>query len=478
MARNKGKNGWSGVLLGPAIVFFALAALWKNETRFDFYKAASNAKEINSLSEANSGDLISATGKLDPNLAIQGEYVEGFVGYTLVRRHAQIYCWHEDKDDEGTDWRLEWRSSVESNSRNHGIRQELSSSRLLPEEYQLDDLTIDSKRMEFVDSAKDISTSSLKLVAPKLVNEGKYFFLRKYNGNNLGDERIRYDGIPVPEIASYFGKFENGKAVADTSNERTGWINKIIQDTGILHHLVAGERDTALASMKSYLSFIKWSIRGAGSTAVVIGFWILFGSIFSFLFHWPIIGRIAETGTFLLALVLGVPLAILTICASYLFAHPILLVLLVLGIGALVYFLRQRGQKTQQAVAKQVTSQFGAQLKNFSLKELEFIELAKMARVDGAVAQNELQFLYGWGKKHGWDQGRCDELMAQSGSASDQDAVSNEEHLKNLVRLALADGKLTRYEIQSIRTAAKKFGYDDKTVDQWMNQIRQMAPAV
>lgn len=475
MANNKNKSGWAGILFGPAVVFFALSALWKNETRFDFYKAASQTEEISTAAEAKNGELISLTGEMPPDLSINGQYVEGFRGYILVRRHAEIYCWHEDKDDDHTSWDLRWKSSVESNSRNSGVRQELSSLRMTPDEYQVGDLTIRSSQIEFVDSTQAIPTNQLKLAMSSLSTEGKYFYLHKNATNNLGDERICYDGIPVPPIASYFGKFENGKAVADTSNERTGWINQLIQDTGILHHLVAGDRDTALASMKSYLSTIKWTVRGVGSAAVVIGFWILFANIFSFIFHWPIIGRIAETGTFLLALVLGVPLALLTISASFLFAHPIILILLLVVLIALIYFLRQRGQKTQQKVAEQVTAQFGSQLKTYSYKELEFIELAQMAKADGQISQNERDYLYSWGKKHGWSTSQCDQLIAASDSAGDQQAVTNEEHLKNLVRLALADGQLTRYEIQSIRSAAKKFGYDDKTVDQWMNQIRNLS---
>ena len=55
MGRRKEKNGIIGVVAGPIIAFLALAALWKNETRFDYYHAARNSIEINALDDATNG---------------------------------------------------------------------------------------------------------------------------------------------------------------------------------------------------------------------------------------------------------------------------------------------------------------------------------------------------------------------------------------------------------------------------------------
>ena len=42
----KNRNSWVGVLIGLAIAFFAIVALWKNETRFNFYAAANNTPTV------------------------------------------------------------------------------------------------------------------------------------------------------------------------------------------------------------------------------------------------------------------------------------------------------------------------------------------------------------------------------------------------------------------------------------------------
>lgn len=478
--RSKKDRKWAGLILGPAIVFFALSALWKNETRFDFYNAARKTKPVIALGEAAENELFSHTGEMDSSLTIDGDYVQSFVGYLLVIRKAEIYAWEEDEDDDGSStWHLSWQSSVESNSRNSGIRQQLSSKRLKPSEYLVGGLQVTASLIEFVDSTVDLATSKLTSKNPKFTSQGSYLYLRKNRPNNLGDERVHYEGIPVPNIATYFGKFASGKGVPDTSHQRTGWINQIIQDTGVLHHLVAGDRETALASMRAYLRMIKWLVRGIGVVSVVGGFWILFSCIFGFIFHWPIIGRIAEAGTFVLALAIGLPLAAVTIVVGFLFGNPIFLALILVALVVAIYVFRSRGKRSQEIVQRQLFKELGPKTKEFDLKEIEFFHLAKLALVDGKISGQEQEFLYYWGKKHRWDKARCDRLIGQSRSFfADDTSVSSEEQLKNLVRLALADGSLSHYELQTIRSAAKKLGYDDKTVNQWMDQIRKMPAKV
>ena len=155
MANNREKNRWLGIIIGPAVVFFALSGLWKNETRFDYHRAASSTTEVNALSEAKSGELFSMTGPMDQGLSYPGTYIDTFSGYLVVWRSAQIYAWDKDEDDDGVTWTMRWMSSVESNSRNSGVRQELSSGELYPPEYQVGDLTVDNKQIEFVDDDVD-----------------------------------------------------------------------------------------------------------------------------------------------------------------------------------------------------------------------------------------------------------------------------------------------------------------------------------
>ena len=130
MAKEK-KNRWAGVIFGPGLVLLSVMALWKNETRFDYHRAAASTHEVASLSDAQAGQQFSFTGPMDQQLTFPGEYVDSFTGKLIVYRTAQIYAWDEDKDDDGTTWRLRWMSHVEHNSRNSGVRQVLLSKNFL-----------------------------------------------------------------------------------------------------------------------------------------------------------------------------------------------------------------------------------------------------------------------------------------------------------------------------------------------------------
>ena len=474
------KNRWMGVLLGPALSFFAVVALWKNETRFDYYRAAAKTDEIQSADEGADGQLISLTGPMDQSMSLDGEYVESFTGFLEVWRIAQIYAWDKDKSsDDRVTWNLEWMSSVESNSRNSGVHQRLSSNRFLPPKFDVGSLPVASSNIEFVDSSTSISPSQLKVTHKKLQPESEYLYLRKGKPQQLGDERVSYSGIPIPSQATYFGKLQSAGGVADLSHKRDGMINRLIQDTGVLHHIVAGDRAIALATMKSHIARVKWIVRGLGTLFVVVGFLILFSTIVGFLFHIPILGRVAETGVFVLSLAIGLPIAFVTILSSYLFAHPLILLLIVGVIGGLIYYGRRRGKSSQQAIRSQLDAQYGRSLGANDIKELEFLELAQLAMSDSSYGAKEERFLQQWASKHGWDSEKFDQMLQRAKHETDSGgtAVSNDEHLMNVMRLSLADGSLSQFEIRAIRTTAQKLGYDNTKIRQMLDRARQSAAA-
>lgn len=480
MANSK-RSRWAGVFIGPAIAIAAVTAMWQNEARFDFYKAARNTTAIQSPGDAEDGELISHTGNMDQDMSFRGEYVENFQGYLVVNRRAEIYAWQEDEDDDGTTWNMKWSSTLESNSRNNGIQQQLASHRFVPPNYQIGDLVIKSDWIEFVDPYESVSLPKLKLVNEKLSPKQDYFYLAKGKANQLGDERVSYTGIPIPATATYFGKFAAGDnsalgmGVADKSNQRTGFINALIQDSGILHYIVAGQRDEALASMKRYIAKIKWIVRGVGTLSLVGGLFIFFSTIFGFLIAIPIIGPIAEAGSFLLALVIGLPIAAITIVSSYLIAHPIILVLLGGFAIAGIFYLGNRSRNTKHQIQQSLDQQFGRSLRPDDMKDLEFLELAQLALQDNQVIDQEDALLRQWADKHRWSEEKTQQMIqrAQSQATHATAAISSDEHLSNLIKIALADGKLTRYEIKTIRSVAQRVGHDSATISSLIDQVRR-----
>ena len=472
------KNRWAGLLIGPVMIFLALSAIWKNETRFDYHLAAKEALVIPAATYAVPGHNLALTGPMDQGLTLVGEYVDSFTGYLMVRRSAEIYAWSEDEDDEGNvTWSRKWMSGVENNSRNSGITQQLSSRRFMPDEYQVGDLRIRSELMEFVDPVRGIGSGELEVVHRSLEPRGEYLYWSKGGSNQIGDERVTYRGVPVPPIATYFGHFDGEYGVADTSEMRSGWVNEIIQDSGVLHHLVAGEREDALATMQAHIRTVKWIVRGVASAVVLIGFLIFFSTMLGFLYGIPLIGDIARFGVWILSISFTLPLVLLTMLLGYFVANPLALAVVSAPIVVGVVLLRQRNRATQRVIYHDLESRYGTALQKSDLKELEFIELAQLAFADNHLDPSEEKFLRRWATKQGWDDARFTQLLtrAKQEQSAQSSEVRGEEHLRNLVRLALADGHLSQSELSAIERAAKRMGYEHTKVARLTQEVQQLA---
>lgn len=214
MASRKKKSKAGGFIVGPILVIAALSALWKNETRFDYHKAAKKTEQAASLGSVETGNNFSYTGEMDGGLTLPGKYIETFTGYLIVHRYAEIYCWERDEDDDGdVTWRMTWMSSVESNSRNSGVNQKLQSGRILPPSYQVADLEVVSEMIEFVDPRIGVQPGPLPKTneGKRLSVEGEFLMIRKGQSSNLGDERISYRAIPVPQQQPTSDDFQKGE---------------------------------------------------------------------------------------------------------------------------------------------------------------------------------------------------------------------------------------------------------------------------
>lgn len=475
--KRKSKNRWAGFIIGPLLAFFALVALWKNETRFDYYRAAAATHVINSPDDGSTGQLISLTGPMNPELTFVGKYVESFTGYLVVHRTAEIYAWNRTEDDDGVDWDLTWMYSVEDNSRNDGIIQRLSSDRFVPPQYSVGELTVSRELIEFVDDLHDIEPTDLNMERDDLKVEEQFFYLRKHRANNLGDERISYTGIPVPAIATYFGKLDWNRGVADTTHRRQGFLNEIILDTGVLHHIVAGDRDTALATMKAHIQALKWLVRIIGTIVVIVGLNIICSVAFGLFFHLPLLGWLVEWGAFAFATVIGLSLATGTIVVGYMVTHSWVSLAFVGVLSLIAFLFYRRGKATQKTFKKDLDVRFGRSLSANELQELQFIELAQLTLSDSRRDEKELAFLQEWGSKQRWDQSKIDELIekAQQQQAAPGANVSTEDHLLNLIRLSLADGRTSKYEMKSIRKVGKKLGRSNMEIKRLLSRVRLSA---
>ncbi|WP_425398885.1 TMEM43 family protein [Aeoliella sp.] len=476
MASKKKNNPFAAFLIGPIFVCVGVLALWENEGRFNFYKAAKNAT-VAPAGDAPVGEPFATTDALDTQIPIAGHYVEQFVGFHRVNRHATIWSWEKDEDSDGnTTWDLGWHSSVESNSRNSGIRQTLRSDTLYPPKYQLGELEIDPADIHLVDSSETIRAGSLKMVdagrQQNLRVAGEYFFKGRgsINSPKEGDERLGYTGIPNAATASYFGMIEGDRARGKKYDIRQSFLSGIIQNDGVLHHLVNGDRDTALASVKSYFSKVMWFTRLGGTAAVVIGVMIFIGGFASLLYRIPILGRVVGWAVFGVSLVVGLTLSLLVMITSALVHHPIAQALPVaVVIAGIVWLVRSRRKAKQnvqtalthyqQAHASDVDDGFDLDGPGMStgLAEKTFGNLAKLA-LEGGLSKQENRFLVKWAEKNGIDAERMKQLYDEAKQDSTPARAADRNDFVLLVCLAMADGTLSAREQSVLKRMAKHLG--------------------
>ena len=481
--RRKKRNPFAALLLGPALGFVAVAALWHNEGRFDYYKAAKATTPIETLGSEPEETTVSITGWMDQGLTLDGDYVDSFRGYLTVRRSAQIYSWTKRTDsDGGTQWSLGWNSHVESNSRNHGVHQRLGSRTIQLDEYLVGDWTVDGDRLDFVDSREAISPVELTLSVDgeelELKPETDYFFLRKGASRNLGDERVGYSGIPVPNPATYFGGLRDDRGVAHVAEIKEGWVHQLIGDTGLLHHLAGGDREVALETVKADLIRLKWLVRVLGTLGAIVAYMIFFSGFFGILLYVPVVRRVAELGIMIGSLIFGLTTSFLTITASYVIHHPLILFAILGTVIALILYSRRQRQQAQAGAQAALVRDFGHQPSARELAERQFVGMARVALADQQLDDKERKFLQSWAGRRDLSEDDVARLLASAEQETAETGVRSGEDLGVLIRLALADQHVSAYELKKLFQAGKQLGYTPKEVRIMVAEASKPMPPV
>jgi len=513
MSRKKNSK-LASILIGPILVFSGIMALWENEGRFNYYQAAKETIAVISPNDYT-GEPVSYTGNLDTEIPIDGEYVEKFDSFHVVERSAQIYSWEESTDsDNRTTWSKGWHSRLENNSRNRGLQQRLSSKDLYPSHYLLGDMQITPSRIHFVDDWLDIPISTVELSSQGhqlgLETQGDYLYLDKGDGSDLGDERVSYEGIPNASTATYFGVVSDYQGVGKQFEVNTGFISMLIQNDGILHHLVNGEREEALEKIRSDFVRVMWITRIAGTVAIVFGIFIFLSSFMSLLYRIPYVGNMIESGVFLISLVIGLPIALFVILAGLIINNPLTVALpLAIVIGGIVYLLR-RSRRTKKNAKKLLSTRLANQKStssaivpppppNFTAKpvlpsppgspaptqvraknieestytaiEQTFIHLAMMALAEGGLDKKENKLLINYGKDNGIKPLRMKELFAQVKTGEIKSEPGTRSDIELLALMALVDGELSKSEWNMLVKFAEKIEISAKEVELLIDDI-------
>ena len=493
------------VLLGPGLVIAGMLALWENEGRFDYYKAAKNTVAVTDPYK-DAGESVSFTSKLNTRIPIHGEYLNKFVSYHMVSRHAKIYSWERRRK---TGYSLGWHSSVQNNERNSGLQQKLTSKKFYPGRYELGGMKIARENIHFADESTPIPLSSLQLTSKgrslRLQQQPNHLYLSKGRSDNLGDERVSYRGIPNTPVASYFGVVLSGVGVGHQFEANTGIISKVIANDGILHHLVNGNREQALKTINADFKRVVLYTRIGGTVAIILGIHVFLSSFTSLLYRIPLLGGLIETGVLLVSAVIGLPIAGIVIATSMFFHNlfNIVLPLVIMFLGA--RYLIKRSKATKKNARKMLKSRLSGQKASVSTDrhpaapvfdhspspapaaalaesqstpvktkeempirteseipgqnesiEQTFIHLAMLALAEGGLNKKENKMLVTWGKNNGITKDRMKALFEQAKDGEINSHPSTQEDLELLTCMALIDGELSKKEWSMLVKFASK----------------------
>jgi uncharacterized tellurite resistance protein B-like protein len=271
--------------------------------------------------------------------------------------------------------------------------------------------------------------------------------------------------------------FGEGQALAHQAEIKGHFLDGIIQDSGVLHHLVAGGREVALGTMKAHIARLKWIVRGIGLVTTVLGFAIFFGFFVRFLVHIPVLGDLIGGGVMILSLIFGLTLGLSTILVGFVTSNPIAIGLVVLGILSLFFGLRRKARSSQQTIKAGLEQHLGRSVDAATLKEMEFEALVALAMGDGEMEVGEQRYLKHWAKQHGWDEEKTAAMIEQAKSAPTE-SISGEQsqdHLMHLIRISLADGALESHELKTIRKAGKDYGFSRRDIQAMIARVRHGA---
>jgi hypothetical protein len=299
-------------------------------------------------------------------------------------------------------------------------------------------------------------------------SSGHLYLRQSPNASSAGDERLSYTGVKAEPQATYFGVIEEGVGVGKQFELRESFISALIQNDGILHHLVNGDRDEALATVRLDFVFTKWLVRVVGTLGMIVGFGLLFRRFASLLYRFRSLRGLVRVGVFALGLAVGLPLALAVMASSMVIHSPLAAAVpMALAVGGVAYALRRTRRtgalaeaKLEERLAERRTSERSeggpGEIDSVAAIEDTFSTLAALALVEGGLDPKEQKFLTKWGRRKGIEEVRMAELLSDAQEGAPE--ATSRENLELLVYMALVDGVLSARESSVLEGLGKKLG--------------------
>lgn len=356
MAKNTSvtKRG-GGILGGLIIVVIGIMLLSFNEGRTVKTQSAINEamkeyKDVTSekIDSKNEGKVIATTGKLD--LSNTGEIKDSKFGIVIngakLLRKAEMYQWVEEcetdeNDNKNCTYTKEWRESlIDSSEFTKPGYTNPTSFKYESEEYKADNIKVGEyalperllERLSYNENLNNEKlTEMYKTPVDNFKLEGNYL-INSANASDpqVGDLRISYSYASDGEVSMLGVQKDNTLTAFTGKKGKSIFEIRRGKQTGkeILNNLTKSNQRT------------KWFLRIVGTIAVMLGFSSLFSPLQYFTDKIPVVRTIVNTGTGIVATILGLGTSLIVIAVAWFRYRPVLSIVLIAIVVGLLLFLK------------------------------------------------------------------------------------------------------------------------------------------
>ncbi|MBP5743205.1 MAG: TMEM43 family protein [Paludibacteraceae bacterium] len=385
------KNSLGGVATGFLLFIGATVLLWWNDGRAVKTAKAINETEelcvemdnINKVDPQFNGQVVHATGDaVTKDSLVDADFGAGAVAVKLSRK-VEFYQYQEEKHEETKDnvggsqdktitytYKETWTDSpVNSGSfkdpayqNKNFVYMNFESKDTYAENVSFGAYKLNEKQVQAIsgDVAADLNVTSSQISTWNKACAA----VAKSRGLNASDSLVHVDGNVV-----YYGLNPNSPQIGDVRVTFTkvlpGAISIIAKVSGntftdyiaknkkSFSRLEMGTKDASemFENSRDENSILTWILRVLGVILVIVGLRNVFDILVSLLKVLPPLATVANLGIGLVCGVVGLVWSLLVIAIAWIFYRPLLGIVILVAVGALVYYLNKRSKAKKLAEA-------------------------------------------------------------------------------------------------------------------------------
>ncbi|MFG0250773.1 MAG: TMEM43 family protein [Phycisphaeraceae bacterium JB051] len=366
-------NSIKGIFIGILLIIAAFPVLFLNEGRA--------VKRYKTLKEGGSNVIAVKAEKVDPALQDKLIHISGVAktqdilhddqfGVTTnamaLIREVQMYQWKESKTTKEEkqlggsvkkvttyDYTKVWSDraissndfKVQANHQNPGRlpfedHRELASNVFLGE-YELGQNIVGAFEGATAFSVSDTSKLPKEVKQKTVAHAGGYYIGQSPQSPQIGDVKVHFKIIKPETSVSVVGK------------QVDNHIEKYKTDVGgdiLLIEMGLVSADDMFKKAQAQNTMFTWLLRGLGFILMVIGFATVLKPLSVLADVVPFIGNLVESGTALIAILLGGMLSLITIAIGWIAFRPVLglSILAIAGVFGFLGFLRMKAGKAKR----------------------------------------------------------------------------------------------------------------------------------